>query len=102
MYTDPPSVFATVAQGTRPALQAEKPCFWFGVESDCLRWHVMAAVTATLAAIDLASSLALGMLGDGAGPEQLSVKRCGLSIRSPNSDVAAPCTDVFPGAFAPV
>lgn len=43
--------------------QAQAPCFWFGVEGGCLRWTVIAALTAIFSVVDFVTSMYLVMGG---------------------------------------
>lgn len=44
-------------------IQAQAPCFWFGAEGGCLRWTVIAALTAIFSVVDFVTSMYLVMGG---------------------------------------
>lgn len=56
-------------------LQAEAPCYWFGVMSPCLRWRVMVVLAGGAAALDLTISWCLALTGYTMRNRELGHKR---------------------------
>lgn len=68
-----PSLAPDLSQYT--CLQAHTPCFWFGVERDCVRWIALAVFAGFCAAVDLVTSLYLIMGGDAVADDASQAKR---------------------------